>query len=136
MSRTILLRTMSLPTCTIGVLRFEDIQVFTLELPWLNNQQDKSCIHSGMFTWFKRTSPKNGAVIQLENVPGRTYVQIHAGNYVSQTAGCILVGDMIKDINHDNVPDVGNSKNTLQKLLDATPDTGNIVIERGFADKS
>jgi hypothetical protein len=52
-----------------------------------------SCIPAGTYPWFKRKSPKRGyEVVELKGVPGRTNVQIHVGNNLSHTEGCILVG--------------------------------------------
>ena len=31
-------------------------------------------------------------VVKLEDKHGRTYIEIHAGNYVSNSTGCILIG--------------------------------------------
>jgi len=105
--------------CTIGrvFLPNHGFQCFSLELPWLNNASEISCISEGSYVARKRLSPANGLVYELENVLNRTFIQIHAGNYTSQILGCILVGDSIKFLNNDTIPDVTNSNNTLQKIL-------------------
>ena len=103
--------------CTIGTIVFGDNRYFTLELPWLDNQVNISCIPPGLYEAQYRNSPSNGDVIELKDVPGRTYIQIHAGNYTSQILGCILVGESLKDINSDGIIDVTNSNKTLTKLL-------------------
>ena len=133
MSRTILLRTMSTPDATVGRLKFGDLNLYTLELPWLSNAKDKSCVPSGIYDWFKRTSPKNGAVIELKNVPNRNYIQMHVGNYTRQTAGCILAGTGIAYEN-GQTPCVTNSRDAMNALLMSLPDYGKIVIERAFAE--
>jgi len=107
--------------CTIGRLCFEDFQCFTLELPDLNNQRNISCIPEGVYNCHIFNSQKNGKVISIEDVPGRSYIQIHSGNFTSQIEGCILVGDSIKRLNADNIPDVTNSKKTLSELLAIVP---------------
>lgn len=103
--------------CTIGTINFGNNRYFTLELPWQDNKTDVSCIPPGLYKAQYRNSPSNGDVIELKDVPKRTYIQIHAGNYTRQILGCILVGDSLKDINTDGIIDVTNSNNTLQKLL-------------------
>ena len=104
--------------CTIGRLWCGDFQCFTLELPLLNNATDISCIYpAGGYNGQKHFSPNNGDCIAINNVMDRTNIQIHSGNYTSQIRGCILVGDSIKFLNDDTIPDVTNSKNTLKKLL-------------------
>ena len=117
------------PDCTVGLLNCDSFRCFTLELPWGMNKKNFSCIPEGTYEAFKYESPKNGSVIMLKNVVGRSGIQIHAGNYTSQIEGCILVGDSLKDINADGVIDVTNSKATLNKLLDLLPDTFEVVIK-------
>lgn len=103
--------------CTVGIINFGDLRAYTLELPWQNNEEGSSCIPAGTYLAKYRLSPSNGDVIELQNVVGRTYIQIHSGNYTSQIKGCILIGDSLRDINTDGVPDVTNSKQTLSALL-------------------
>lgn len=117
--------------CTVGVLNSPHghFRCFSLELPYRSNQPNISCIPPGTYSAHKRTSSKNGAVIELENVVGRTYIQIHGGNYTSDVAGCILVGKTLADINGDGIPDVTSSRDTLDALLALLPDKMIITIE-------
>ena len=115
---------------TLGVLTLNDFHCFTLELPDKNNQQDISCIPAGTYKYKRRENSKNGVVLELIDVPGRTVIQIHSGNYTSQIEGCILVGNYVSFLNSDNIPDVTNSKNALNKLLDLAGNYGTIKIER------
>lgn len=116
--------------CTIGRLSLSDsnFQCFTLELPDLDNQEDISCIPTGTYEYYFRNSPHNGDVLELRNVEDRSYIQIHSGNYANQILGCILVGDGIKWLNRDSIPDVTNSKNTLKKLLQNVGTNGTLKI--------
>jgi len=93
----------------------------TLELPWLNNATQKSCIPTGTYKVVPRTSAKFKNHFHVTDVTGRSYILIHAGNYFTDILGCILVGDAHKDVNGDGFRDVVNSKNTLNKLLDLAP---------------
>ena len=115
--------------CTLGRLYVGGFQCFALELPWLENQRGISCIPRGTYKAFKRQSPKNGAVIEFENVPQRSNIQIHSGNYTRQIEGCILVGSSIAFLDGDTIPDVANSKTTLDKLLALLPDRFEVIIE-------
>lgn len=81
--------------CTLGVLRIEDDvhePIYTLEMPWLNNEVRRSCIPTGQY----RCSPHSGArfkdVWHLHNVPNRSAILIHQGNTVKDIQGCILFG--------------------------------------------
>jgi len=117
------------PDCTIGRLWCGDFQCFTLELPLLNNETNVSCIYpAGGYVGRKHYSVKNGDVIAIDNVMGRTGIQVHSGNYTSQIQGCILVGDSIKFLNDDKIPDVTNSRKTLSKLLSLIEDSVDIEI--------
>lgn len=117
------------PDCTLGLLAVGGFQCFTLELPWLDNARGKSCIPTGAYKAFKRNSQKNGSVFELRNVPNRSNIQCHAGNYTRQIEGCILVGSSIAFLDSDSVPDVANSKATLDKLLALLPDEFEVTIK-------
>jgi hypothetical protein len=116
--------------CTLGRLTYGDFQCFTLELPMLDNATNISCIYpNGGFIGRKHFSPSNGDCIAIDNVMNRTNIQIHSANFVRQIKGCIAVGDGIKFIDNDSIPDVTNSVKTLGALLAVLPDTFKIVIE-------
>ncbi len=118
-----------LPDCTLGRLVLPNgFQCFTLELPDKGNKPGISCIPRGVYSAFKRKSPKNGLVYELRGVPGRSFIQGHAGNYTSDIEGCILHGDSIRFLNSDSVPDVANSRNTLDTLLAMLPDEFEVTI--------
>ena len=114
---------------TLGTLQYKDFKCFTLELPWLQNRRDKSCIPKAEFyKCVKHKSPKHGNVIKILNVYERDDILIHAGNYNSDTKGCILVGNSIKFLNNDDIPDVTSSVMTLKRLLSVLPDKFNLEI--------
>ena len=128
----IILKTIKQPDCTLGVLTVEgsDFRCFTLELPDKGNASNVSCIPAGTYEYFKRVSNANGNVIELRNVVGRSFIQVHRGNFTSDILGCILVGKTIADINSDGIPDVTSSGNTMKALLSILDDEGTITIER------
>ncbi len=85
----------SLPgdTYTAGTLLAPGLLLYTLELPWLNNEPRESCIPAGdypcILAWsnrYKRLMPR------LLHVPGRDAILVHPGNCTADTLGCILVG--------------------------------------------
>ena len=114
--------------CTLGLFTIDDFRCFSLELPDKDNQQDISCIPEGVYDYYLRNSSKNGLVLELKSVLGRDYIQIHSGNFTRQVQGCILVGDSIKYLDSDSIPDVSNSKNTLKKVLSLAGESGQIRI--------
>jgi hypothetical protein len=132
MSEQIILDTWCTKDCTIGRLSYGELHCFTLELPWLDNKKGVSCIPPGIYQLTKYQSPKHGPVLLLHDVPNRTYIEIHAGNFTHQIEGCILVGDSITYLNSDTIPDVTNSKTTLKSLLALVPDEVYIKIQRSL----
>lgn len=119
---------------TLGELRLEKngktiFECKTLELPWLNNQVRKSCIPAGKYQVVTRFSPKFRNHFHILDVPGRTWILIHAGNYYTDILGCVLVGERHLDINGDGFRDVTNSKNTLNKLLQLAPEGFELLIQ-------
>ncbi len=86
------------PVGTRGNLTLNgELLCYTLERPWLENQNDVSDIPPGFYTVIKHNSPKFQDVWEVTNVPGREAILIHAGNTVQDTHGCILVGLGIAD---------------------------------------
>ena len=114
--------------CTLGRMSIGGFRCFTLELPDFENKQNVSCIPEGVYNYFLRYSSRNGMVLELVGVQGRSFIQIHAGNFTRQIRGCILVGSAIKYIDSDSTPDVAVSKMTLGKLLDVAGNSGQITI--------
>ena len=114
--------------CTIGLFTIDSYRCFSLELPNKDNRQDISCIPDGIYDYYFRDSPSNGEILELRNVTGRSYIQIHSGNFTRQIKGCILVGDSIKYLDSDSIPDVTNSKATLKKVLHHAGKSGKIEI--------
>ncbi|MBK5213368.1 MAG: hypothetical protein JJE55_06885 [Flavobacteriaceae bacterium] len=118
---------------TLGDFRLEAnckvlFECKTLELPWLNNEKQKSCIPAGKYQVVSRFSPKFKNHFHVLDVPGRSYILIHPGNYYTDILGCILVGDKLSDVNGDGRRDVTNSKNTLAKLLKLAPEGFELTI--------
>jgi len=108
--------------CSYGRMWYGDFQCFTLELPWKENKKGISCIPKGWYYACKYNSPSNGDCISIGGVVGRTHIQIHSANFTRQIQGCIAVGDSLKFLDDDTIPDVTNSRATLRRLLAALPD--------------
>lgn len=109
---------------TLGELQIGDLMLFTLELPDLNNdgiednEVRKSCIPDGTYKVVKHNSPKFGWCFWVRDVPGRTAILIHPGNYYYHTLGCILVGMQQKDMNGDGLIDNVSSRAAMDMLLE------------------
>ena len=101
----------------------------TLELPDFGNQKNISCIPKGVYSVEKSYSLKFGMIYRVNNVPNRSGILIHTGNFYTDIKGCIIIGNEFKDINNDGLKDVINSKKTLKALMEFLGDENfNLVI--------
>jgi hypothetical protein len=106
---------------TTGRVEFEGFFCHSLELPWLNNKTDVSCIPNGIYLCRKIISPNHGNCFEIVDVHERTLIRGHKANFTYELLGCIAFGDSIKDLNNDGVLDVTNSKVTFEKLMGKLP---------------
>lgn len=102
---------------TLGILEAGNLTLTTLEPAWKNNEKNVSCVPVGIYKLKRRNTPRFGDHLILEDVPGRSYVLIHFGNFPENTSGCILVGDGFKDLNNDKKTDITNSRSAMRMLL-------------------
>ena len=130
MSEVLFIDTWTCRDCTIGRLSYGQFRCLTLELPWLSNKRNVSCIPAGSYTAVKYDSPKYGPVLLFQNVEDRSMIEIHAGNFTYQIEGCILVGDSLKYLDNDSVLDVTNSKRTLHRLMAQLPGEIEVAVVR------
>lgn len=133
MTDAVLKREEGNPKQTPGVFTHGKFSCKTLELPWLDNKRQISCIPKGEYVVEKRKSARYGEHFWIKNVKDRDMILIHFGNFAYNTKespdgkdapdilGCVLVGDGYKDINSDGVVDIVNSKNTLRAMYKALP---------------
>ena len=82
---------------TIGELFLNGERICdTLELPWVDNQRNISCIPEGVYPVRLRL-PRESATrdyihLLVQDVPDRDWILFHRGNSAKDTSGCILVG--------------------------------------------
>jgi len=91
MEQELVLERTCYPGGTNGVLYLNSsIQCYTIELPWLNNKPQHSCIPEGRYRLKKRYSIKHKVHLELEGVRGRSLILIHpANNALKELKGCI-----------------------------------------------
>lgn len=96
-----LTRTQLNANCTLGQIVLDDGTIlYSLELPWKDNQKNISCVPPGVYKLIPYTSPKHDSTWYLENeelgVGGagseRSFCEIHSANWASQLEGCIALG--------------------------------------------
>jgi len=120
---------------TLGKLRLVDDNGKTigswhsLELPYIDNKRRISCIPKGQYIAHKHNSPKFGQCLWIKDVPNRSEILIHRGNYHFQILGCILIGRGLSDINTDGYKDVTSSRKAVQELLDKIGNQAKIRLE-------
>lgn len=109
----------------------------TIELPIITiplklNSIKTNCIPEGEYEVIKTFSPTKGRCFHILNIPNRTNILIHVGNYATgkqvDTEGCILPGSKFKDINGDGNLDVIESANTMKALLGILPNKFKLYI--------
>lgn len=63
------------------MLQLDGQALRTVELPWRDNTPRTSCIPPGVYRCAIVQSPRFGRVYGVRDVPGRSHILIHAGNY-------------------------------------------------------
>ena len=104
--------------CTRGqlVTLYDTLEI--LELPWLDNHVNVSCIPAGtysldLYSPFKESLGVGGHCLKLSGVEDRTDILIHVANWVHQLRGCIAVGLS------GNATSVSSSRAALRQLIGA-----------------
>jgi hypothetical protein len=118
----------------MGVLLWRgSVELAILEPPWRQNQKNISCIPPGKY-WCKRVFNRklfNGKVIpetfEVTDVPNRDGILFHAGNFMEDTRGCLIVGTSFTMLNIS--PAVSESRRAFLKLLRLTEGLDGFELE-------
>lgn len=110
---------------TVGNFESPGFHCFTIELPWRGNRKGQSCIPAGSYICNWRYSAKHGLCYHVEDVPGRTDIEIHAANWAGdsskglkvQLLGCLAPGRQIGTLEGQTA--ALNSRDALDGLEDA-----------------
>lgn len=76
---------------TVGYIPCDDFFLMTLERKWLDNKRNESCIPEGTYI-VKRDETGRHQWFAVQDVPGRSFIEMHAGQLPKHSDGCILVG--------------------------------------------
>ena len=77
-----------------GVMFDEDVPFcLTLERPWLNNHKETSCIIKGEYVAKRAYYKSKYDSFLLQDVPNRDGIFIHKGNWITDSLGCIILGE-------------------------------------------
>lgn len=90
---------------------------YTVELPWVQNKKNESCIPEGVYTAELHTSPRFGPTIHVLGVPDRTEILVHPANSMTDLNGCIGVGNDYGWWQKREELAVWDSTKTLTKML-------------------
>lgn len=79
------------PDGTNGEIRHVGLLIcHTIELPWLQNRRNVSCIPEGRYALRQRFTTKHGLHVLVVDVPGRSGILIHPANHAkTELRGCI-----------------------------------------------
>jgi hypothetical protein len=133
MLRLALHRLTKLEDRTLGrLIVFKDNDIVgtfaTLELPWRNNQRNISCIPSAFYNVVPRYSVKFRNHFHVLDVPARSWILFHVGNWPKDTDGCILVGLDFADIDGDGLPEVVSSRIAMNRLVRLVDGRAELIV--------
>ena len=82
-----------------GRMAWDSGSCLTVEEVWRHNARGNSCIPIGTYRVQRGRFPKHGEAFEVQGVPGRTAILIHAGNTIDDIEGCIATGDRLGCLN-------------------------------------
>lgn len=106
---------------------------YVCELPWQGNRPLVSCIPGGTYTVVRDMTTDNHNWWKVLNVPGRRDIELHVGNTIADTEGCLLVGNALGTLDERwAVLDSQAGMQRLHNALDAV-DFWTLEVHRGMA---
>lgn len=107
---------------------------YAIELPWLDNVRNNSCIPVGRYALAKRYSKKFKWHILVKDVVGRSEILFHpANNALSELRGCIAPVSQLSGVGK-GLESI-EAFNKLKEMVYASIDAGKLVfleiIEKG-----
>lgn len=97
----ILRRTLAQSSGIFGNFHLETGEFFcvTLEHAYLSHSNWIAKVPPGVYTCKRRMSPHFGyEVFEVMDVPNCSYIEIHVGNFLQDSEGCILVGESVSSL--------------------------------------
>ena len=128
--RELKLITFSTDDVTMGKLyEGKELICYTIERPWLKNARNVSCIPAGEYNVEMVNSPKFGHTYEVKDVPGRTHILFHKGNYVSASLGCILPASDVEPL-FGEISGVQSTKAFTKLMNTLKGDSFKLTIQR------
>jgi hypothetical protein len=92
-----------------------NLVLFTVELPWLENKNNISCISVGKYICKWTKSPRlKKYTYEITKVSKRSGIRIHAGNFPKQILGCVGLG--LKRGTMDGQQGIFSSQTAIRKF--------------------
>lgn len=101
---------------------------YNIELPYLDNRRSVSCIPAGLYSFKKVIRPNGNEAIEIMNVPNRTHILAHSGNFMKDTNGCILPNISYSYTKETKTPYGITSKPQVKQIFRALPPRGTVHI--------
>ena len=121
------------PDGVFGTLRVGDLELYTVERPWMNNVPSKSAIPVGQYPLKLGFYNRGGyPAYELLDVPGRSLIKIHVANTMDDLLGCIGVGTDTSYMSSSNGPKrwaSANSRKALDMFMEKMGDTATGMID-------
>jgi len=73
----------------------KEMRCYSCERPWQDNAVNVSCIPTGLYVLKRGNFRGKYENYELQDVPGRTFIEIHRGNTMHDVKGCILLGEKL-----------------------------------------
>lgn len=119
------------PAGTFGVLKIDkEIFCMTLEPKDMLNKKNISCIPAPQQYLCERRLSRFGETFEVMDVPDRTGILFHSGNFIDSTAGCILLGQYIDKLKGDR--GVFNSGNTFKRFMEKFAGVDTLLLTIGY----
>lgn len=112
---------------TVGFIVVNGEKLQTLEQPWRMNETNISCIPEGTYL-VNRDHSGRWQYYAIQNVPNRTFIEIHPANHVEQLQGCLALG-MTRASNGFSV---NNSEKAINKLVDYVGESDFLLTFRSY----
>ena len=116
----------------LGVWTMDDLEwpLFTLEPSWKENKEDVSCIPVGVYLLKTYRSDEHGNCFEVVNVPNRTLIRVHIGNWLKDTEGCVCIGGSI-DVREEELG-VFESTDAMNELLSIIDEPSELYVSNGW----
>jgi len=112
---------------TFGVLKVnKELLCWTLEPKDADNAPEISSIPAQQYTCCRYSSAKYPDTFQVMDVPGRFNILFHSGNTDDDTAGCILLGNMLSKMKESRA--ILNSGQTFLRFLSMLADVDEFTL--------